>query len=207
MRTIGEIQFADFIAPAMNQIIEEAARFCYRTAGDFSLPMVIRAPWGGGVHGALYHSQSIEATFAHIPGLKVVAPGTPADAKGLLKAAVRDPDPVLFLEHKRTYRLVKGEVPDGDGVVPIGKADVKREGKDLSLIAYGLMLTYCLEVAEKLAGEGVSAEVLDLRTIKPIDRAAIIAPARKTGKVLLVHADTPFAGAGAGATALIREDV
>ncbi|TME25459.1 MAG: alpha-ketoacid dehydrogenase subunit beta, partial [Chloroflexi bacterium] len=183
MRPIAEIQFADFIAPAMNQIIEEAARFCYRTAGDFNLPMVIRAPWGGGVHGALYHSQSIEATFAHIPGLKVVAPGTPADAKGLLKAAVRDPDPVLFLEHKRTYRLVKGEVPDGDGVVPIGKADVKREGKDLSLIAYGLMLTYCLEVAEKLAADGISAEVLDLRTIKPIDQAAIVATAKKTGKV------------------------
>ena len=148
MRPIAEIQFADFIAPAMNQIIEEAARFCYRTAGDFNLPMVIRAPWGGGVHGALYHSQSIEATFSHIPGLKVVAPGTPADAKGLLKAAVRDPDPVLFHEHKRAYRLVKGEVPDGDGVVPIGKAEIKREGKDLSLIAYGLMITYCLEVAE-----------------------------------------------------------
>jgi 2-oxoisovalerate dehydrogenase E1 component subunit beta len=206
MRPIAEIQFADFIAPAMNQIIEEAARFCYRTAGDFNLPMVIRAPWGGGVHGALYHSQSIEATFGHIPGLKVVAPGTPADAKGLLKAAVRDPDPVLYLEHKRTYRLVKGEVPDGDGVVPIGKADVKREGKDLSLIAYGLMLTYCLEAAEKLAAEGVSAEVLDLRTIKPIDQAAIIATARKTGKVLVVHEDNRFAGIAAEVMALIMEN-
>jgi 2-oxoisovalerate dehydrogenase E1 component beta subunit len=206
MRPIAEIQFADFIAPAMNQIIEEAARFCYRTAGDFNLPMVIRAPWGGGVHGALYHSQSIEATFGHIPGLKVVAPGTPADAKGLLKAAIRDPDPVLYLEHKRAYRLVKGEVPDGDGVVPIGKADVKREGKDLSLIAYGLMLTYCLEVAEKLAAEGVSAEVLDLRTIKPIDQAAIIATARKTGKVLVVHEDNRFAGIAAEVMAIIMEN-
>ncbi|HEV2014572.1 MAG TPA: alpha-ketoacid dehydrogenase subunit beta [Candidatus Dormibacteraeota bacterium] len=206
MRPIAEIQFADFIAPAMNQIIEEAARFCYRTAGDFNLPMVIRAPWGGGVHGALYHSQSIEATFAHIPGLKVVAPGTPADAKGLLKAAIRDPDPVLYLEHKRTYRLVKGEVPDGDRVVPIGKADVKREGKDLSLIAYGLMLTYCLEVAEKLAAEGVSAEVLDLRTIKPIDQAAIVATARKTGKVLVVHEDNRFAGIAAEVMAIIMEN-
>jgi len=206
MRPIAEIQFADFIAPAMNQIIEEAARFCYRTAGDFNLPMVIRAPWGGGVHGALYHSQSIEATFAHIPGLKVVAPGTPADAKGLLKAAVRDPDPVLYLEHKRTYRLVKGEVPSGDGIVPIGKADVKREGKDLSLIAYGLMLTFCLEVAEKLAAEGVSTEVLDLRTIKPIDQAAIIATARKTGKVLVVHEDNRFAGIAAEVMAIIMEN-
>jgi len=206
MRPIAEIQFADFIAPAMNQIIEEAARFCYRTAGDFNLPMVIRAPWGGGVHGALYHSQSIEATFGHIPGLKVVAPGTPADAKGLLKAAIRDPDPVLFLEHKRAYRLVKGEVPDGDGLVPIGKADVKREGKDLSLIAYGLMLTYCLEVAEKLAADGVSAEVLDLRTIKPIDQAAIIATAKKTGKVLVVHEDNRFAGIAAEVSAIIMEN-
>ena len=206
MRPFAEIQFADFIAPAMNQIIEEAARFCYRTAGDFNLPMVIRAPWGGGVHGALYHSQSIEATFGHIPGLKVVAPGTPADAKGLLKAAVRDPDPVLYLEHKRAYRLVKGEVPDGDGLVPIGKADVKREGKDLSLIAYGLMLTYCLEVAEKLAADGVSAEVLDLRTIKPIDEAAIVATARKTGKVLVVHEDNRFAGIAAEVSAIIMEN-
>jgi len=206
MKPIAEIQFADFIAPAMNQIIEEAARFCYRTAGDFNLPMVIRAPWGGGVHGALYHSQSIEATFGHIPGLKVVVPGTPADAKGLLKAAVRDPDPVLYLEHKRTYRLVKGEVPDGDGVVPIGRADVKRQGKDLSLIAYGLMLTYCLEAAEKLAAEGVSAEVLDLRTIKPIDQAAIVATARKTGKVLVVHEDNRFAGIAAEVMAIIMEN-
>jgi 2-oxoisovalerate dehydrogenase E1 component beta subunit len=205
MRPIAEIQFADFIAPAMNQIIQEAARFCYRTAGDFSLPMVIRAPWGGGVHGALYHSQSIEATFAHIPGLKVVAPGTPADAKGLLKAAVRDPDPVLFLEHKRTYRLVKGEVPDGDGVVPIGKAEIKREGTDLSLIAYGLMLTYCLQVAEKLAADGISAEVLDLRTIKPIDEAAIVATAKKTGKVLVVHEDNRFGGIAAEVMAIIME--
>src|SRR5437588_7419590 len=206
MRPIAEIQFADFIGPAYNQIVQEAARFCYRSAGDFCLPMVIRAPWGGGVHGAIYHSQSIEATFGHVPGLKVVVPGTPADAKGLLKAASRDPDPVLFLEHKRTYRLVKGEVADGDGLVPIGTAEVRRDGKDLSLIAYGLMLTYCLEVAEKLAADGISAEVLDLRTIKPIDREAIIATARKTGKVLVVHEDTPFAGVAAEVMAITMED-
>jgi 2-oxoisovalerate dehydrogenase E1 component beta subunit len=206
MRPIAEIQFADFIAPAMNQIIQEAARFCYRTAGDFNLPMVIRAPWGGGVHGALYHSQSIEATFAHIPGLKVVIPSTPADAKGLLKAAVRDPDPVLYLEHKRTYRLVRGEVPDGDSIVPIGKAEVKREGTDLSLIAYGLMLNHCLEVAAKLAEEGVSAEVLDLRTIKPMDEQAVIATARKTGKVLVVHEDNRFGGIAGEVMAIIMEN-
>jgi 2-oxoisovalerate dehydrogenase E1 component beta subunit len=206
MRPIAEIQFADFIAPAFNQIVEEAARFCYRSAGDFNLPMVIRTPYGGGVHGALYHSQSIEATYGHIPGLKVVAPSNPADAAGLLKAAIRDPDPVLYLEHKRTYRLVRGEVPEGDGVVPIGKAEVKREGKDLSLIAYGLMLNHCLEVAEKLAGEGISAEVLDLRTIKPMDEAAVIATAKKTGKVLVVHEDNRFAGIAAEVMAIIVEN-
>ena len=205
MRPIAEIQFADFIAPAYNQIVEEAARFCYRSAGDFSLPMVIRAPWGGGVHGAMYHSQSIEATFAHIPGLKVVAPSTPADAKGLLKAAIRDPNPVLFLEHKRTYRLIRGEVKDGDSLVPIGVAEVKREGKDLSLIAYGLMLHYCLEAAEKLAQEGVSAEVLDLRSIKPMDEEAIVRTARKTGKVLVVHEDNRFGGIAAEVMAIIME--
>jgi 2-oxoisovalerate dehydrogenase E1 component beta subunit len=206
MRPIAEIQFADFIAPAFNQIVEEAARFCYRSAGDFNLPMVIRTPYGGGVHGALYHSQSIEATYAHIPGLKVVAPSNPADAAGLLKAAVRDPDPVLYLEHKRTYRLIRGEVPEGDGVVPIGRAEVKREGKDLSLIAYGLMLNYCVQVAEKLAAEGISAEVLDLRTIKPMDEAAVIATAKKTGKVLVVHEDNRFAGIAAEVMAIIMEN-
>jgi 2-oxoisovalerate dehydrogenase E1 component beta subunit len=177
----------------------------YRTNGDLNLPMVIRAPWGGGVHGALYHSQSIEALFAHVPGLKVVAPGTPVDAKGLLKSAIRDPDPVLYLEHKRTYRLIKGEVPDGDGLVPIGKAEVKRPGKDMSLIAYGLMLHYCLEAADKLAAEGVDAEVLDLRTIKPLDVDAVVATTRKTGKVLVVHEDNPFAGVAAEVMAVIME--
>ena len=205
MRPIAEIQFADFIAPAHNQIVEEAARFCYRSAGDFNLPMVIRAPWGGGVHGALYHSQSIEATFAHVPGLKVVAPSTPADAKGLLKAAIRDPNPVLFLEHKRTYRLIRGEVLDGDSLVPIGVAEVKRQGKDLSLIAYGLMLHHCLEAAEKLAAEGVSAEVLDLRSIKPMDEEAVVRTARKTGKVLVVHEDNRFGGIAAEVMAIIME--
>ena len=206
MRPIAEIQFADFIAPAHNQIVEEAARFCFRTAGDFNLPMTIRTPYGGGVHGALYHSQSIEATYGHVPGLKVVTPSNPADAKGLLKAAIRDPDPVMYLEHKRTYRLVRGEVPDGDGVVPIGKADIKREGKDLSLIAYGLMLHYCLEVAERLAQDGISAEVLDLRTIKPMDEAAVIQTAKKTGKVLVVHEDNRFAGIAAEVMAINMEN-
>jgi len=206
MRPVAEIQFVDFIGPAMNQIIEEAARFRYRTAGDFGLPMVIRSPFGGGVHGALYHSQSVEALFAHVPGLKVVIPSSPADAKGLLKAAIRDPDPVMYFEHKRTYRLIRGEVPSGDGIVPIGTAEVKRPGKDLSLIAYGLMLHYCLEVAEKLATEGIDAEVLDLRTIKPMDVAAVLATTRKTGKVLVVHEDNPFAGIAAEVIAVIMEN-
>ncbi len=206
MRPVAEIQFVDFIGPAMNQIIEEAARFRYRTAGDFGLPMVIRSPFGGGVHGALYHSQSVEALFAHVPGLKVVIPSSPADAKGLLKAAIRDPDPVMYFEHKRTYRLIRGEVRSGDGIVPIGKAEVKRAGKDLSLIAYGLMLHYCLEAAEKLATEGIDAEVLDLRTIKPMDVAAVLATTRKTGKVLVVHEDNPFAGIAAEVIAVIMEN-
>ncbi len=206
MRPVAEIQFVDFIGPAMNQIIEEAARFRYRTAGDFGLPMVIRSPFGGGVHGALYHSQSVEALFAHVPGLKVVIPSSPADAKGLLKAAIRDPDPVMYFEHKRTYRLIRREVPSGDGIVPIGKAEVKRAGKDLSLIAYGLMLHYCLEAAEKLATEGIDAEVLDLRTIKPMDVAAVLATTRKTGKVLVVHEDNPFAGIAAEVIAVIMEN-
>src|SRR5689334_10782095 len=140
LRPVAEIQFADFIWPAMDQIVSEAARMRYRTNGDFGCPMVIRTPYGGGIHGALYHSQSIEATFAHVPGLKIVAPATPAEAKGLLAAAIRDEDPVLFLEHKKLYRSIKGDVPEEEYVLPIGKADVKREGKDLSIITYGAML-------------------------------------------------------------------
>ena len=147
---VAEIEFADFIHPAFDQMLSEVSRMRYRTNGDFGLPMVVRAPYGGGVHGALYHSQSIEAFYGRIPGIKVVVPGTPADAAGMLRAAIADPDPVLFLEHKRTYRLIKGEVPDGRFQVPIGKADVKREGEDLTVIAYGLMLHQSLEAAARL---------------------------------------------------------
>ena len=163
---VAEIEFADFIHPAFDQMVSEVSRMRYRTNGDFGLPMVVRAPWGGGVHGALYHSQSIEAFYGHIPGLKVVVPGTPYDASGMLRAAIKDPDPVLFLEHKRTYRLIKGEVPDEPFEVPIGKADVKREGDHLSAIAYGLSLHLCLEAASRLQDEhGISVEVVDVRTI------------------------------------------
>ena len=205
MRPIGEIQFADFIYPAFNQIVSEAARIRYRSNGDWSVPMVIRAPYGGGIHGALYHSQSIEAFFCHVPGLKVVAPTTPYDAKGLLKSSIEDPDPVLFLEHKKCYRLIKGEVPEGDYRVPIGVADVKRAGRDMTVIAYGLMLYYSLEAAEALAREGVEVEVLDLRTLRPLDTEAILASVRKTSKVLIVHEDNLTGGLGGEIAALISQ--
>src|SRR5690606_31013313 len=150
---VAEIQFADFIHPAMDQIINEAAKIRYRSNGRWSCPIVIRAPYGGGVHGALYHSQSVEALFYHVPGLKIVAPATPYDAKGLLKAAIRDPDPVLFFEHKKAYRSIRGEVPDEEYVLPIGKADIKRPGQDLTVITYGYNVHLCLEAAERLARE------------------------------------------------------
>ena len=164
MRPIAEIQFADFIFPTFNQLLGEAARARYGTEGAVSVPMVVRSPYGGGVRGGLYHSQSPEAYFAHTPGLKVVTPATPYDAKGLLKSAIRDDDPVVFLEHKRTYRLVRGEVPDAEYTLPIGKADVKLEGEDLTVITYGLVLHHCIEAARDLASEGIHAEVVDLRS-------------------------------------------
>ncbi|MDA5106967.1 alpha-ketoacid dehydrogenase subunit beta [Brevibacillus thermoruber] len=205
MRPIAEIQFADFIMPAVNQIVSEAAKMRYRSNGDWYCPITIRAPFGGGVHGALYHSQSVEALFTNVPGLKVVAPSTPYDAKGLLKAAIRDDDPVLFFEHKRCYRLIKGEVPEEDYVLPIGKADVKREGTDITVISYGLTLHFCLQAAEKLAEEGISAHVLDLRTLYPLDKEAIAEAAAKTGKVLIVHEDNKEGGVGAEVAAVIAE--
>jgi 2-oxoisovalerate dehydrogenase E1 component beta subunit len=189
MRPIAEMQFADFIMPAVNQIISEAARIRYRSNNDWTCPITIRAPYGGGVHGALYHSQSVEAVFANQPGLKIVMPSTPYEAKGLLKAAIRDEDPVLFFEHKRAYRLIKGEVPTDDYVLPIGKADVKREGDDVTVITYGLAVHFALQAAEKLEKDGISTHILDLRTIYPLDKEAIIEAAKKTGKVLLVTED------------------
>ncbi|MEN9937699.1 MAG: hypothetical protein RLZZ387_4278 [Chloroflexota bacterium] len=202
---IAEIQFADFIFPAFNQIVSEAARVRYRSNGDFGVPMVIRVPYGGGVHGALYHSQSIEAFFCHIPGLKVVAPATPYDAKGLLKSSVEDPDPVLFLEHKKCYRMVRGEVPEADYRVPIGRAEVRRAGSDLSVFAYGLMLHHSLQAAEALAAEGVDVEVVDLRTLRPLDEETILTSVRKTGKALIVHEDNLTGGLGGEIAALISQ--
>ena len=205
MRPVAEIQFADFIHPAMDQIVSEAARMRYRSNGAFSCPLVIRAPSGGGIHGALYHSQNVEAFFAHVPGLKVVAPSTPYDVAGLLKAAIRDEDPVLFFEHKKTYRLIKGEVPEEDFVVPIGKANVVREGKDLSILTYGLAVHQCLEAAEALAQE-VRIEVVDLRTLAPLDKETILESVRKTGKALIVHEDNLTGGIGGEVAAIIAAE-
>ncbi|WP_033828465.1 alpha-ketoacid dehydrogenase subunit beta [Bacillus andreraoultii] len=206
MRPIAEMQFADFIMPAVNQIISEAAKIRYRSNNDWNCPLVVRAPYGGGVHGGLYHSQSVEAIFANQPGLKIVMPSTPYDVKGLLKAAIRDDDPVLFFEHKRAYRLIKGEVPVDDYVLPIGKADVKREGEDITVITYGLCVHLALQAAEKLTSEGISAHVLDLRTIYPLDKEAIIYAAAKTGKVLLVTEDNLEGSVISEVAAIIAEN-
>lgn len=206
MRPIAEIEFGDFIWPTINQIVGEAARVRYGTKGKLNAPMVLRAPHGGGVRGALYHSQSVEAFFAHTPGLKVITPSTPYDAKGLLKSAIRDDDPVIFLEHKRTYRLVRGEVPDGEYTLPIGKADLKREGSDVTIITYGLMLHHCLEAAETVEMDDIDVEVLDLRTVRPLDTDAILETTKKTGKVLIVHEDNKALGVGAEVSAIISEN-
>jgi 2-oxoisovalerate dehydrogenase E1 component beta subunit len=208
MLPIAEIEFADFIHPAFDQIVSEAARMRYRTNNDWACPLVIRAPCGGGIHGALYHSQSIEAFYGHVPGLKVVVPATPYDVKGMLRAAIRDPDPVLFLEHKKTYRLIKGDVPDEPYEVPIGVAEVKRAGDRLTVIAYGLMLHYCLEAAERLQQEeGISAEVVDVRTIAPLDKKTILDSVRKTAKAMVVYEDNRTYGAGAEISATIAEEL
>ncbi len=206
LHPICEIQFADFIFPAFNQIVNEAARIRYRSNGAYTCPMVIRAPYGGGIGGGLYHSQSVEAYFAHVPGLYVLAPSTPYDAKGLLRTALRTPDPVLFLEHKKTYRLVKGEVPDEDYLVPIGKANVVRAGDDLTVISYGLMLHETLKAAEIVGREGISVEVIDLRTLHPLDKETILASVAKTSKVLTVHEDNLTGGLGAEISAIIASE-
>ncbi|OAH55965.1 MULTISPECIES: alpha-ketoacid dehydrogenase subunit beta [Bacillaceae] len=205
-RPVAEMQFADFIMPAVNQIISEAARIRYRSNNDWDCPIVIRAPYGGGIHGALYHSQSVEAIFANQPGLKIVMPSTPYDVKGLLKAAIRDEDPVLFFEHKKAYRSIKGEVPNDDYVLPIGKADVKRKGDDITVITYGLCVHFALQAAEKLAKDGIEAEIVDLRTVYPLDQETIIESAVKTGKVLLVTEDNKEGSVISEVSAIIAEN-
>lgn len=206
LRPVCEIQFADFIYPAMNQIVSEVALMRYRSNGTWTCPLVIRAPYGGGIGGGLYHSQSIEATFAHFPGLYVVAPATPYDAKGLLRAALQANDPVLFLEHKKTYRLVKGEAPDSQYVVPIGRADIKRRGSDLSVFCYGMMLHECLKAADMLAVDGIEVEVVDLRTISPLDKGTILESVARTSKALVVHEDNQSFGVGAEVAAIIAAE-
>jgi 2-oxoisovalerate dehydrogenase E1 component beta subunit len=207
MRPICEIQFADFIHPAFNQIVNEAAKMYYRSDGKWNVPMVIRAPYGGGIGGGLYHSQSVEAFFAHVPGLKVVVPSNPRDAKGLLKSAVRDPNPVLFFEPKKGYRLIRGEIPDGEEVlIPIGKAEVSREGTDLSAFAYGMMHHYTLNAAKQLAAEDLDVEVVDLRSLLPIDKETILRSVRKTGKALIVHEDNLTGGFGAEIAAILADE-
>jgi 2-oxoisovalerate dehydrogenase E1 component beta subunit len=206
LRPIAEIQFADFIYPAFNQIVGEAAKTRYRSNGDYSCPLVIRTPYGGGVRGALSHSVSIEALFYHVPGLKIVAPSFPADIKGLLNAAIDDPDPVLFLEHKKTYRLIKGEVPTGHYTIPIGKADVKKEGTQLTVVSYGLYVHQALEAAKQLEADGLSVEVIDLRSIRPMDRTTILQSVRKTRKLLIIHEDNKFGGIGAEISAMVVEE-
>ncbi|WP_372010945.1 alpha-ketoacid dehydrogenase subunit beta [Paenibacillus chitinolyticus] len=207
MKPIAEIQFADFIFPATNQIISEAAKIRYRSNNDWSCPIVIRAPYGAAGGGAIYHSQCPESVYFGTPGLKMVAPSNPYDAKGLLLAAIRDPDPVLYFEHKKCYLSLSAEVPEGDYIVPIGKAEVKREGTDLTVIAYGIAVHYALQAAEELAKEGISAHVLDLRTIQPLDVEAILEAAAKTGKVLIAHEDNKTGGIGAEVAAIVAEEL
>jgi 2-oxoisovalerate dehydrogenase E1 component len=202
---VAEIQFTDFAHMAFNQISNEIAKFRYRTNGDWGVPIVVRAPMGGHVRGALYHSQSIEARFA-TPGLKIVIPSGPYEAKGLLRAAIRDPDPVLFFEHKRLYRMFKEAVPKGEYLIPLGKARTVREGDDVSLFCYGLMVHYANQAAEKLEAEGVSVEVIDLRTVYPVPKDDIIASARKTGKVLVLYEDNFSVSVGSEVAALVADE-
>lgn len=201
LRPVVEMQFADFISSAFDSIVQFAATAHYRWGG--AVPWVIRAPSDGGIRSGPFHSQNPEAWFVHTPGLKVVAPATPADAKGLLVAAIRDNNPVIYFESKPLYRSSKGYVPAGEHVVPIGRANLVREGDDLSIITYGTQVREAVAAAERLAGEGVQAEVLDLRTLKPLDEEAVLATARKTGKILVVHSANRLAGVGAEVAALI----
>jgi 2-oxoisovalerate dehydrogenase E1 component beta subunit len=205
-RPVPEIQFADFITPAMEQIVQQASKLRYRSAGGYSCPITVRICCGGGVGGGLYHSQENAAWFVHEPGLKVVMPSTAYDAKGLLLAAIRDPDPVLYFEHKKLYRTVKGEVPEEDYIVEIGPAAIRREGRDLTVLTYGFMVHPVLEAAEQMSRRGVDAEVVDIRTLAPLDKETILASVRKTNKCLIVHEDKRTMGIGAELAAIVSEE-
>ncbi len=205
LRPVPEIQFEGFLPPAMDQIMSHIARMRTRSRGRFTCPLVIRSPFGGGIHAPEHHSDSPEAIFIHMPGLKVVIPSTPYDAKGLIKASIRDPDPVLFFEPKRIYRAIKEEVPDEDYTVPIGKAKVVREGKDLTVISWGAMVRETLRAAEAADKEGIKAEVIDLRTLSPMDEPAFLDSVRKTGRAVIVHEAPRTCGLGAEISARITE--
>ena len=205
-RPVAEMQFADFISCGFDQIVNQAATLRYRYGGRASVPIVVRAPSGGNVAGGLYHSQNPEAWFIHRPGLKVVAPSTAYDAKGLLKAAIRDDNPVVYFEHKYLYRRAKGPVPQGDEIVPIGVAATRRPGSDSTVLTYGAMVGPSLEAADRLAKEGAEVEVIDLRTLMPYDKAAIFASVEKTSRVLIVHEDVKTLGLGAELSAVIVEE-
>ena len=204
LRPVVEIMFSDFLAVAMDQVVNQAAKARYQFGGQFKVPLVIRTPSGSGTGAAEQHSQSLEAWFVHTPGIKVIAPSTPADAKGLLKTAIRDDNPVLFLEQKLLYR-VKGEVPDGDYTIPFGKAACRREGRDITLITYGRMVGRCLEAADSVKAEGIEAEVLDLRSLAPMDKDAIVSSAKKCGRVLIVHEACLTGGVGAEIAAIVAD--
>jgi 2-oxoisovalerate dehydrogenase E1 component beta subunit len=205
-RPVAEMQFADFISCGFDQIVNQAATLRYRYGGRASVPIVVRAPSGGNVGGGLYHSQNPESWFIHRPGLKVVAPSTAYDAKGLLKSAIRDDNPVVYFEHKYLYRRAKGPVPEGDDVVPIGVAATRRPGDDITLLTYGAMVTPSLEAADRLAKDGVEVEVIDLRTLMPYDKNAIFTSLEKTNRVLIVHEDVKTLGLGAELSAVIMEE-
>ena len=206
LRPIAEIQFTDFVTPAMDQIIQQAAKIRYRSAGGFDCPITVRICCGGGVGGGLYHSQENAAWFVHEPGLKVVMPSTAYDAKGMMLAAIRDPNPVIFFEHKKLYRTAKGDVPEGDYVVPIGPVAVRREGKDMTVLTYGFMTQVALDAAEEMAKQGVDVEVVDVRTLNPLDKDGILASVRKTSKCLIVHEDKRTMGIGAELAAIVAEE-
>src|SRR5258706_10323445 len=205
MIPVPEIQFSDFIWPAYDQIVSELAKYRYRSGGEYSAKMVIRTPVGGGIRGGHYHSQHPEAQFIHVPGLKVVCPSTPYDAKGLLLASIQDPDPVLFFEPKRVYRAAKGDVPEDDYMVPLSKASVVREGSRVTVVAWGAMLYEALEAANQAALAGIECEVIDLRTLWPVDIDAIVASVRKTGRVVVVHEAPRTCGFGSEIITLINE--
>ncbi|MBK8190696.1 MAG: alpha-ketoacid dehydrogenase subunit beta [Vampirovibrionales bacterium] len=206
LKPVPEIQFADFVYPAFDQIVSEMAKYRYRSGGEYPCPVVVRMPYGGGIRGGLYHSQSPEAYFCHTPGLKVVIPSTPADAKGLLAAAIRGDDPVIFMEPKKIYRSVRGETPEGECVTPIGPARHARSGADLSIFCYGAMVPACEAAADKaLEKLGVQADIIDLRTLYPVDEDAILASVRKTGRALIVYEAPRTCGYGSEIAALIAE--